>query len=39
MVQFDPNDSEEERMRKIARARVNHRMQQMRKNGVKVPNK
>lgn len=38
-VQFDPNDSEEERMRKIARARVNHRMQQMRKNGVKVPNK
>ena len=37
-VQFDPNDSEEEKMRKMARARVNHRLQQMRKNGVKVPN-
>lgn len=37
-VQFDPNDSQEERMRKMTKARVQHRMQQMKKNGVKVPN-
>ena len=36
-VKIDPNDSPEERMRKIAKARVQHRMQQMKKNGVKVP--
>ena len=36
-VQIDPNDSEQEKMRKIARARVQHRLEQMKKNGVKVP--
>lgn len=36
-VQIDPNDSEQEKMRKLAKARVNHRLQQMKKNGVKVP--
>lgn len=36
-VQIDPNDSEQEKMRKLAKARVQHRLEQMKKNGVKVP--
>lgn len=36
-VQIAPNDSEQEKMRKLAKARVQHRLEQMKKNGVKVP--
>ena len=35
-VQIDPNDSEQEKMRKIARARLAHRAQQMRAKGITV---
>jgi hypothetical protein len=35
-VQFDPNDSQEERMRKIARARLAHRKKQMEAQGITV---
>ena len=35
-VKIDPNDSEEEKMRKLTKARVDHRLQQMKKNGVNV---